>query len=197
MNRNLSEEDIKCVLSRAEEIHLEGLGTSNRDDVIVAAEEAGLPRSAVERALREKLDHFVDPPEIGELVYARSSDDHLYVARVLEVSEDQAKVQFLKGGERKSPIGDLRPCSFFPGEKTSVHWPVWGWWDVTVLNYDADEKKVRVDDGWGTEEWFPLSEFRLETSKPKRKRVTAFLYHLAMIAGSASAGALITWLVMR
>ena len=106
-------------------------------------------------------------------------------------------MRFLKGGESTVHLQHLRPTSFLPGEQLTVHWPWWGWWDVTVLNYDAQSSRVRVDDGWGTEEWFPLSDVRLEPAKPKNQRKALALIYTAVIGASGLVGAVITWLVMR
>lgn len=68
---------------------------------------------------------------------------------------------------------------------------------MTVLNYDAESRRVRVDDGWGTEEWFSLTDIRLNPPKPKKRRKAIARIYTTLITVSGTAGAIITWLVMR
>ena len=197
MRTQLTEDDIKGVLARAEEIHL-GAGTGEDSNVVLlAAEEAGLPREAIEQALREQSKLFSEPPKPGDLVFAKSTDDHHYVAEVTASTDGGLQVRFLKGGESTIPLQHVRPCGFLPGEELTAHWPWWGWWDVTVLNYDAESRRVRVDDGWGTEDWFSLTDIRLNPPKPKKRRRAIAWIYTTIIAVSGTAGAIITWLLMR
>jgi len=197
LKTQLTEDEIKGLLARAEEIHLGTSAGEDSDAVILAAQEAGLPREVVEQALREQFELFPEPPAPGDLVYAKSTDDHLYVAEVTANTDSGIQVRFLKGGESTVHLQHLRPTSFLPGEQLTVHWPWWGWWDVTVLNYDAESSRVRVDDGWGDEMWFPLSDVRLGPPKAKNKRKAIAWRYATLIAASGTVGAVIMWLVMR
>src|SRR5688572_7899988 len=98
----LSDDDLRAVLARAEEIQ-RGSGRREMDAeleaVIGAAEEVGLTRSAMERALREQLHLPGAPPAVGSLVFAESADGNFYVAELLSISGDDARVQFLRGSE--------------------------------------------------------------------------------------------------
>lgn len=196
MRTQLTEDDIKGVLARAEEIHLRAVSPSSAD-IVVAAEEAGLPREAVEQALRERFELFGEPPKVGELVFAKSTDERHYVAEVLAEAANGYKVRFAKGGESTVPLESLRPCSFLPGEEIVVAWPWWGWWPVTVERYDAKAQSVEVTDGW-TNEWFGMDDVRLDPPKKPRsaRRAVAWSY-VALIASGGVVGAVVTWLLLR
>jgi hypothetical protein len=192
----LTEDDIKAVLARAEDIHLRA-GPPSGDDIMVAAEEAGLPREAVEQALRERFELFGEPPKVGDLVFAKSSDDRHYVAEVVAESPNGFRIRFAKGSESTVPLASLRPCSFLPGEEIVVNWPWWGWWTVTVEQYDASAKSVLVTDGW-TNEWFAMSDVRLDPpKKPRSVRHALAWTYVALTASGGAIGALVTWLLVR
>ena len=59
MQKHLTEEQIRDALSRAEELHLRSALASDNDpaieSVLNAAEEMGLPREAMLKALQERL----------------------------------------------------------------------------------------------------------------------------------------------
>ncbi len=197
MRTQLTEEDIKGVLARAEEIYLKTSDSHDSDVVIRAAEEAGLPREAVEQALREQFELFHEAPAVGDLVFARSSDDHHYVAQVTAMSETGYRVRFLKGGESAMPLQSLKPCYFLPGEEVTVNWPWWGWWAVSVVSYDAESRQVQVSDGWN-EEWFAMTDIRLDPPKKVGAVRKAQIWtYAALIACGATVSAIVTWLVMR
>lgn len=166
---HLSDEQLREILDRAEEIQL---ATRSRNELsaeveglIEAAAAVGLGRSAVERALRERLDFSMTPPVVGALVFAQSADRKYYVAEVLSTSPEVVEVRFLRGGEHSVTLDQLRPCSFLPGQKVSVNWPWWGPWTCTVISYDARGQWVKVTDGWSEERIFPIAEVWLN---PKR-----------------------------
>ncbi len=203
MAHQLSEIEIREVLARAEEIHARGGGSASSMDseaVLRAAEEAGLPREAVEQALRERLDLLEAPPNSGDLVFAKSSDGRYYVAEVVDSTERSIRVRFLKGGEHARAGSDLRPCRFLPGGRITVPWPGWGWWGCTIVSYDATKRKVKVYDGWSAEKTFPISEVRLDPSRRRgamsRAKAYLWLAGVSLLAGGALGG-LATWLLMR
>ena len=77
----LTDEELRDVLARAEEIER---GARRGDAwnaelaaVIGAAEEVGLSRQSVERALAERLDLPTTPPVAGALTWARSARGRL------------------------------------------------------------------------------------------------------------------------
>ena len=74
----LTDEEFRDVLARAEEIDR---AARHGDEwnaelaaVVGAAEEVGLSRQAVERALAERFNLPATPPVVGSLAWARSAD---------------------------------------------------------------------------------------------------------------------------
>ncbi len=201
----LTDEQLRDVLARAEEIQRESRYgdelSVDLDTVIGAAEEMGLSRPVVERALRERLA-LSAPPRVGELTFAQTANGKFYVARVLEISEEGADVRFLSGGEHYVPLEHLRPCAFsMPGEKVTVDWPWWGTWTCTVVGYDAARQLVTVSDGWGSTETFPISEVWLPPARDTRPGKTRQRVYITLLGAGAGIGALIgsivTALVLR
>jgi hypothetical protein len=167
--------------------------------VIGAAEEVGLERSAVERALREHLD-LAPTPGVGSLVFAKSANGKFYVAEVLSLSDDGIRVRFLHGSEHVVLYDEVRPCTLIPGERVVCEWPWWGPWTCSVISYDAARQRVKLSDGWGSTKTFPLSDIWLA---PPRKfdmgRSRARVYATLLGAGAtvgAIIGSLITALVV-
>lgn len=202
MHAKLTEEEVREVLARAEAIHMESSATSDAHSVIRAAEEAGLPREAIEQAIRERFEFVGALPKPGELAFAKSTDGKFYVSEVIESAPTSARVRFLKGGELSVRPEDLKPLSLLPGQRVVCPWPDWGWWTCTVVSYNADKKKVKVSDGWGSTETFPISDVRLDpprsrnASGPSRAKLTLYAYALGVLTGGVATG-ILTWLVMR
>lgn len=197
----LTDEELRDVLARAEE-----LDTSRHHNVraeleavIGAAEEVGLSRSSVERALRERLDLPLAPPEAGSLAFAKSVDGQFYVAEVLWESPDGIRVRFLKGSEHVVALDDLRPCSFIPGEKVVCNWPWWGPWNCTVVSYDAAKQRIKVNDGWGYTRTFPIAEVWQAPRKAVAGDAKLRVYALfgAGIGFGAFVASIVTALLMR
>lgn len=188
----LSDDELKAVLARAEEIERASPRAqalrAELEAVVGAGEAVGLSRSAVERAFLERTGIGVEPPGPGSLAFAESADGKYYAAEVLAVEPGAIHVRFLRGGEHVVAPDRVRPCSFLPGEKVVVDWPWWGPWTCTVVSYDADRGWVEVTDGWGDTRSFRIAEVWLNPSKPptRRTRVTATL-----LAVGAGAGAII------
>jgi hypothetical protein len=192
------------VLARAEEIER---GARQGDAwnaevaaVIGAAEEVGLSRLAVERALAERLGPPEAPPIVGSLAWARSADGKFHVAEVLSISNEGTRVRFLRGSEHRLPADDVRPCALIPGARVVCHWPMWGPWTCTVIGYEADKQQVKLSDGWGDAKVFPLAEVWLAPVKAHsgaaRRRVSATLLGAGGAVG-ALLGSIITALLMR
>lgn len=203
MHQQLDEGAAREVLARAEEIHLHeqiplemGEGTS---DLLRAAEEAGLSRSSVTQALRERLATQRTPPEPGSLVLAEAGQGKLYAAEVLELSAGHAKVRFISGVEASVSLEDVEPFQMFPGQVVRCPWPQWGWWTCTVVSYDHTKKKVKATDNWGQNATFNLGDIYVERKSAHAAApapLTATLF-LAGMLGSSLFGALITWFLMR
>ena len=195
----LGDDDFRSVLVRASEIEQsEEIRQADVEMLMAAAEEAGIPRSAVERALRERLLLPMKPPTAGQLTFVRSADDKYYVAEVLRASPEGFTVRFLRGSEHTVQLDDLRPCSFLPGERVVVNWPWWGPWTCTVLSYDMGARRVMVTDGWGETHDFPIGDVWLAPRKAhgsRRARLGAALA-AAALAGAAI-GSIVTSLFAR
>jgi hypothetical protein len=199
----LTDDELRDVLARAEEIHRASGARADRTteiaSVIGAAEEIGLSRYAIERALAERLHVLTTPPAPGTLTWAQSSDGKFYVARVVSVSDQVARVRFLRGSEHRVGLEQLRACAFIPGERIACNWPMWGPWVCTLVAYHPDTQQVTLNDGWGMEETFAVSEVWLAPPKAEtraRARVQATL--LAAGAGvGALIGSIITALLLR
>jgi hypothetical protein len=200
----LSDEELRDVLARAEEIERT---TRSGDEwsaevaaVVGAAEQVGLSRHAVERALSERLKIFAAPPAAGTLAWAQSADGKFYVAEVLSTSDDGARVRFLRGAEHDVTLDQLRPCAFIPGERVTCYWPWWGPWTCTVMSYDRNKQRVKLSDGWGDSRNFPVSEVWLAppkvSSSRNRARVSATLLGVGAGLG-AIIGSIVTALVVR
>ncbi len=191
----LTDEELREVLARAEEI--ESASRSGREwnaevaAVLGAAEEAGLSRSAVERALQER-PHLLPltPPSPGSLAWVQSADGKSHVAEVVEASEGGARVRFLRGSEHHVGLDQVRPCLLIPGERVVCDWPWWGPWTCTVISYDQSNQLVKVSDGSGSTKTFPIAEIWQAPRKTPASRARSRVYAMLVGAGVA-AGALI------
>lgn len=185
---SVGDDEVRSVLARASEIQ-EGASLSHADveRLILAAEEVGISRAAVESALRERMSLPMQPPVVGQLTFARSTDDKYYVAEVVATAPAGIAVRFLRGGERTLQLDDLRPCSLLPGERVVVDWPWWGVWTCTVLSYNASERRVKVTDGWGETKTFAISDVWIAPrlrSGSRRGRLTGALLAAAAVGAA-------------
>lgn len=173
MGHKFNETEIREILRRAEEIHVGGSqeqeSEADSKALIKAAEEAGLPREAVEQALQERLQQTAAPNTPGEFIYAPSTDGKLYVAEVISSQNGTITAKFLNGSETTFPASEAQPAHFLPGAKVQANWPNFGWWTCTVLGFDKPNRLIRLTDGWGTEKSFPLADIRYV---PKKEHTT-------------------------
>lgn len=201
---SLTDDELRDILARAEELDsVARRGAERTAEVaalIGAAEEVGLSRRAVERALAERLDLPLAPPTVGSLAWARSIDGRSYVAEVLATTPERTQVRFLRGGEHAIPTEGVRPCAFLPGERVSCDWPMWGPWTGTVVAYTPERQRIKLSDGWGSTRTFRLSEVWLApaAAAPERERRRASMVLLG-IGGAVGAllGSLLTALLLR
>ena len=191
----LTDDEMRDVFARAEEIQatsLPGAGVGRElEAVIQAGEEVGLTRSAIELALRERLDILAKPPGSGDLVFAKSADGKFYIARVLAVAADGIRVQFLRGGEQTMGLSDLRPCSFVPGSRVVCPWPWWGPWTCTVLSYDAHKQRIKVTDGWGETRVFPIADVWLDSARRSEQTSARTKLYITLLGSGVGIGALV------
>ena len=192
----LTQEQLQDVLSRAEEIQRGGEGNTYAS-VISAAEEAGLSRDAVTKALQERLGLLGAPPRNGELLFAKGPEGRFFPAEVLEQGEHSYRVRYLNGGEHAVRFEDLRPLTLLPGEKVVCPWPDWGFWTCSVVRFDAERRKVRVTDNWGSEKVFDLAQVYRQEPKPGMAEKTKWWLFSAIGVGGGIVGSLLTWLAMR
>ncbi len=189
----LTDEELRDVLARAAEI--ESAARQGKEwnaeltAIIGAAEEAGLSGQAVRRALTERLN-LPAIPVAGSLAWARSADAKFYVAEVLSISEEGARVKFLRGSEHQLALDQLRPCAFIPGERVVCNWPMWGPWTGTVIAYDPLKQRIKLSDGWGSSNSFPVSEVWLPLDKADPKAARRRVFTTLLVIGAA-AGAVI------
>lgn len=200
----LTDQELRDVLGRAQEIQgslRSGAEfASEMESVIAAAQEVGISREAVERALRERLDLPLTPPSPGTLVFAHSTEERYYAAEVIATEGDELRVQFLRGSELKVPLDQVRAASLVPGAKVICDWPWWGPWTCTIIAFDPNKGRVKVSDGWGYTRTFPLAEVWLPPRRAEldarqtRRRVYAKLLGAGAVIG-ALLGSLVTLLV--
>ena len=200
----LTDEEMRAVFERAEEIQQASQDrnelSAEVENLIAAAAQVGLTRSAVEQAVRERLHVTVEPPAVGSLVFAQSEDRKFYVAEVLASSGEQAAVRFLRGSQHVVTLDQVRPCTFLPGQKVMVHWPWWGPWKCTVVHYDEQGRWVKLSDGWSETRMFPIAEVwlsppRATTDVSVRRRVYAKLVGAGIAIGGLIGGALTALLI--
>ena len=189
----LEDHDIRAVLARAQEIEL---GTQSDaaeiERVIQAAEEVGISRASVERAFRERLNLPARASSVGDLVFARSSDDKYYTAEVLAVDTHGVRVRFLRGSEHEVSTDEIRPCTLLPGERVICPWPWWGPWTCTVLSYDAARQRVSVSDGWGETRDFSITEIWTAPPRaPDQHRATKRKIYAVLLGVGAVGGTIV------
>lgn len=202
----LSDEEVRAVLARAEEIERASTESdaarAEFEVLIEAAEEVGLTRRAVELAIRERFPAPAAPPADGSLTFARTPGGKFHVAEVISQTVDSIRVRFINGSEHTITPDLLRPFSLMPGERIACHWPWWGPWTCTVIAYDAKKQMVKVTDNWGEERTFGVGEVWHPTAHKtgvagdSRRRLSAALIAVGAGVGGLVASAL-TWLLLR
>lgn len=204
MSQKFDEQAIREILRRAEEIHI---GAPQQDDteakaIIKAAEEAGLPRAAVEQALQERLTQSQPTTTPGEFLFAPSADGKLYVAEVVSSNGATTQARFLNGSDISVPTSQTQPANFLPGSKVYANWPSFGWWNCTVISFDKPNRLLRLSDGWGNEKTFPLAEVRINppvqtNSKLQRDLIYIWDIYKMQIVIAAGVGLFVFGMIMR
>ena len=172
-------------------------------ELVTAAEEAGLSRDAVLQALRERLRHVIPRFRPGEYVFAKSYEGYGYAAAVVDEFGDDTHVRFLNGGEGTVPTTDLRPLGLMPGQSVefmskSMGWSMW--LDGKVVRFNSETKSVTID-YWGmSEEIVPLELVRLPRDKKPVQIAEMLKGKLALVAVAVASGAVtatLLYLLMR
>jgi hypothetical protein len=196
----LTDEELREVLARAEEIERTSRHShemhAELEAVIGAAEEVGLSRPAVERALREVLNLSADLPAPGTLTFATSADGNAYVAEIMSISPAGARVRFLRGGEHVVTPDQLRPCSLIPGERVVTNWPWWGVWTCTVVGYNPVSQRVELTDGWGSSHTCSIAEVWQTARRDVGGAGAAKRRRLWLLGAGLGAGALLASLAV-
>lgn len=160
----LTEEELTQTIQRAREISgqsavaLEAAGET--EQYIQIAEELGIPREAIELALRERQALPTQDFSAGEIVFAPSADGFWYPATITVAGAHTAQVRFIKGGEHSVALTDLRPLGLVPGRKIEANLKSWGWWGGTLDTYEPKNGKI-VMDSWGEKNKTTLADIRL------------------------------------
>lgn len=198
LTHGLSEEQVRDVLARAEEIQSRS-SAGTYDSVIAAAEEAGLTRSAITQAIQERVGAFVESPPVGQLVFAKGEKGRYFPAEVVSTSGVHVSIRFLNGSEQTVAFDALRPLTLLPGESVVCPWPDWGFWTCSVVSFDAARRRVRVTDNWGSgEKTFDLDEVFINSPRVQNQESTlSWLLISALTVGGGIVGSVLTWLAMR
>lgn len=123
----LTDDDIRAIVARAEALQRLGdIPGADAEALIRAGEELGISRSAMQRAVRERLGTRLTPAA-GDLVFARSADDRFYAAEVLSPAEDGYRVRFLSCDPRSRGVRRLTGLRSSPRSRAAV-WPSFRLW---------------------------------------------------------------------
>ncbi|MCC6443573.1 MAG: hypothetical protein IT210_08995 [Armatimonadetes bacterium] len=197
---DMESQELQDILRRAQEIDLRRFQGAempgDAEALLRAAEAAGISREAVEQSLREHFGMPLEDIKPGERVFAKSADGAFYIADVLEVMENRARVRFLTGGDHALPLTDLRVFSILPGQKLQCYWAGWGWCTVRVERFDPEKGMVRVSDGLGYEKTLDLTLIRIRAEKSRSSRSLAVLITRTAI-GSALFGGFLGAILIR
>lgn len=189
----LTDDDIRDIVARAEELqHGDNPVGTEAEALMRVGEDVGISRPAMQRALQERLESQFQA-EVGDLVFARSTDSRLYAAEVLSRGEHTYTVRFLRGGERTVADNELRPAPILPGDRVMCPWPGWGDAPATVVGYHAEQKALTVSDGWHKVR-MPVRNVWLAPPTPDRDRRGRI--YAAMFGAGAAVGAAIGALIM-
>jgi hypothetical protein len=193
----LSDDDVNAVLLRADQIQRAALRGANETEIqrfVEKAEASGYSKAAVQQALRERFGMTAPPAGIGDRVFARSSDGKYHPATIVSQREGELRVRYLRGGEQPIPSDEVRPFALVPGDRVSVHWPMWGPWSCELMSYDEANGVVRLSDRWGSEQTFPVSEIWVEAPKASSG---SFWIYMGILGAGALAGGILTTILSR
>jgi hypothetical protein len=199
----LNEQEIREVIGRAQLLESrsqELLQSQENDELVRAAQEAGISRDAVLQALRERFEQQTHTYDVGDLVFARSGDGHLYVAKVLGQGTTAHTVRFLNGSEAVIANADMRPLSLTPGQKVNFYTPSYGTWmdgHVEQVNMDAFTATILC---WGVSTPASLEKVRIidrPSSLPVATTATLWAVGLVSLMSGGVIGAIIQHFLRR
>lgn len=193
----MQQEEIQRVLARAQEIQSSPDENPNYDELMVAAEEAGVGRNAVLQAIRERLGFAEQPLLAGDYVFALSADGDRHVAEFVSREDDTITVKYINGATAKLLSTAVQPFRMLPGELVDCPWSNLGWRRCAIESYKPENKWVYVVGPGGDKKYFDLDEIRLLSSASWRTRRTSLLIKLALFCGGGAVGALLMWLANR
>jgi hypothetical protein len=183
-----SEEEQRATLRRAQEIAEtrveDPVSGDHLQAYLNAAEEAGIPRTAVLAALQERFIVSADSLKEGDMAFAPSADGACYPARIDRINSNDATVTFVNGGEHSVALSSLRPLGLVPGRELQYKEKDWGWVNAKVLAFDSDQQRVKVY-AFLEEKWAPIKHLRIGPVKEKKaRRLSSVLAWTAVMSGS-------------
>jgi len=200
----MTQEEFDKVLTRAQEIQSGGGlsvdGDANHDELIKAAEEAGIDRKAVFQALRERVGFADVPLAKGDYVFALSADGDKHVAEFVKREDDCVTVKFVNGATAKLLPSAVQPFRMLPGEVVDCPWSNKGYERCTIQSYKEENKWVYVVGPKNDTRYFNLEEIRLLSDDSKlvlhpKNPWPGRLRHYGIAIGSFLVGALLMWLL--
>ena len=169
-NSRLSDEEIAAVVERAHEIsELETRlkpGESEMEQYVRVAEEMGVPREAMEQALKERFAFLEEKLDTGQIVFAKSGDGHFYLAKVKSAAEGRAQIKFMNGSDAVVGVHELQRATFTPGTQMDFYTKQYGMYirgTCEAFNETAQTISLRA---WGEMHSVPLDKVRLRKEQP-------------------------------
>jgi hypothetical protein len=204
--QHLTEEQVQQTFRRAQEIAHQAAPPSEAEVAeseseieayLRAAEELGIPRTAAEQALREKLLLPLESVAKGDLVFAPSVDGHHYPATVVRPNGATVLIEFVTGSEHTVATADLQPLALVPGREVEYREKDWGWIRGTIKTFNASKQRVELQSSWGETRKVTLDEIRLAAPKKKKsareQKVSTLLWRTSLLVGSTAG--ILGWLI--
>jgi hypothetical protein len=192
----MDEETVRKVLARAAAIQENELQNPDQlplekqpgvAELVEAATEAGLERSAVMHALRENAPVLPATVSVGGLVFAPSRDGENYVAKVLAIKDGQVEVRFFNGATARVYGESVEPFAPLPGQSVMCQ-RVDDWLEGQVLEYDPKKHYIRVKGEWGTSglDLSQIRKFQASAAPVQQRNLFWLLVAVAFALGIAA-----------
>jgi hypothetical protein len=164
--RESESQEMEAILHRAQEIWDEDQRLGDPEEqyrpLIDAAVESGMPRDAVVRAIRERLQLPSSPLAIGSDVFAQSVDGAYYVAQLESCDKSVACVRFHSGSRHQVPILAVKPFQLVPGLMFEAFFHDWNkWLPAQLVRYEPHCKMADVQFFDGERTTVSIHEIRL------------------------------------